>query len=263
MPYQLGSREQEKARLESQARLYGDAQKYIRFSESMNVCELGCGPGIHLWIAKNLTQGHYIGVDIQKEQIKTAQEKALLKKLNNVEFILSNADKTPVASNWADLTFCRLVLIHNPQPIDVIQEMVRITKPNGRILAIEPNSSSYIAYNKPYLNKTTHARLNYIYGPGKGTLDICSQLYHLFKRAGVFDITIQQHLIYFDSRQPEILKELYANWAIMLTTLKDTLLKENIISEHDYEMAMQEAETIQDGDSIYQCLWIAEGVVGS
>jgi ubiquinone/menaquinone biosynthesis C-methylase UbiE len=258
--YQLGSHEQEQARLEMQAKIYDDA-KYIQFSDEMNICELGCGNGINLWIAENLVNGHYIGVDLQIDQIKAAKGKALSKNLKNVEFLVSNAAKTSVASHWADLTFCRLVLVHNPNPIEVIREMVRITKSNGKILAIEPNNLSHIAYNKPYLNKCYHARVRYMYAHEKGTLDICPQLYHLFKCAGVSNVTIKQHSIYFDSREPKILKELYENWAVMLTTLKDQLLKDNIISTHDYDMAMHEAENINDGDSIYQCLWIAEGAI--
>jgi ubiquinone/menaquinone biosynthesis C-methylase UbiE len=258
--YQLGSHEQEQARLEMQAKIYGDT-KYIQFSDKMNICELGCGNGINLWIAESLVNGHYIGVDLQIGQIKAAKEKAIAKNLKNVEFFVSSAEKTDIASDWADLTFCRLVLVHNPNPIEVIKEMIRITKPNGRVLAIEPNASSYIAYNKPYLNKCFHARVRYMYAQEKGTLDICPQLYHLFKRAGVSNATIKQHSIYFDSRDFKVLKELYSNWAIMLTTLKDELIKNNIITMHDYEMAMQEAENINDGDSIYQCLWIADGVI--
>lgn len=260
MRYQLGSHEQEQARLEMQAKIYDDA-KYIQFSDEMNICELGCGNGINLWIAENLVKGHYIGVDLQIEQIKVAKEKAIAKNLKNVEFFVGNAEETNIASHWADLTFCRLVLVHNPNPIEIIREMIRITKPNGRILAIEPTSSACIAYDKPYLNKCYHARVRYMYPQGKGTLDICSQLYHLFNLSGVYNITIKQHSIYFDSREPKILKELYANWAVTLTTVKDELIKNNIISTYDYEMAMQEAENVNDGDSIYQCLWIADGVI--
>ncbi|MCD6045191.1 MAG: hypothetical protein K0R48_354 [Gammaproteobacteria bacterium] len=260
MYYQLGSHAAEQTRLEIQAKLWGDA-KYIQFSDTMNVCELGCGNGINLWIAEHLINGHYLGVDVQAEQIKAAKEKALLKGLKNVEFLVGNAANTSIASQWADLTFCRLVLVHNPRPIEVISEMVRITKPKGRILAIEPNNLSHIAYNKPYLNKCHHARVRYMYAQGKGTLDICSQLYHLFKCAGASHITIKQHPIYFDSREPKLLQELYAGWAIMLTTLKDELLKDNVITENDYEMAIKETEHINEGDSIYQCVWIAEGII--
>ena len=76
MHYQLGSHEQEQARLQLQGKLYGDT-KYIQFSDAMNICELGCGNGVHLWIAEELINGHYIGVDLQQEQIKAAKEKAI------------------------------------------------------------------------------------------------------------------------------------------------------------------------------------------
>lgn len=260
MHYQLGSHEQEQARLEMQAKIFNDIS-YIQFSDSMNICELGCGNGINLWIAESLVDGHYIGIDLQAEQIKTAKEKAIAKNLTNVQLLVGNAEKTSVTSHWADLTFCRLLLVHNPDPIEIIREMIRITKLGGRILAIEPASFASIAYNKPYLNKCYHARVRYILAEGKGTLDICPRLYHLFNHAGLRNITIKQHSIYFDSRDPKILKELFANWSVTLTTVKDELIENNIITKHDYEMAMQEAENINEGDSIYQCLWIADGIV--
>lgn len=260
MTYQLGSSKKERERLEIQAQLYNDEQ-YIQLEKNFNVCEFGCGNGANLWIAQQLKQGQYIGLDIQKNQIEKAQKKSISMQLNNSTFYHTDGSEIPVTTDWADLSFCRLVLVHNPKPLELLNEMVRVTKSNGKVLVIEPNNLSYIAYNKPYLNKCYHARVRYMYRPDKGTLDICPQLYHLFKQAGVFHITIKQHPIYCDSRQPEMLKQFYRNWVKMLDAVKEQLFANNLISINDYEAAAQEAEIINDGDSIYQSLWIAEGSV--
>lgn len=257
MSYHLGSSQDEQKRLEIQAQLYNDAQ-YIQFEKTMNICELGCGNGANLWVAQQLTTGHYIGIDIQEQQIAKAREKAIAMSLTNASFYLADAATTNVSSQWADLTFCRLVLVHNAKPLELLTGMARITKPGGRVLAIEPNNLAHICYNKPYLNQCTKARLNYMYGSSKGTLEICPQLYHLFKQVGLSNIMIKQHPIYCDSREPELLKLYYKNWIIMLENVKEQLFANNIISTHDYEKARIEAETINEGDSIYQSLWIAE-----
>ncbi|WP_139121741.1 class I SAM-dependent methyltransferase, partial [Piscirickettsia litoralis] len=102
-------------------------------------------------------KGNYVGLDIQDRQINKAREKALSMQISNADFYLSDARRTPISSGWADLSFCRLVLVHNPQPSHLIAEMVRTAKVQGKVLAIEPNNLSYIAYNKPYLNKCYHA----------------------------------------------------------------------------------------------------------
>lgn len=258
MTYQLGSSDQELKRLEDQVHLYNDAQ-YIHFEKDMVVGEFGCGNGANLWIAKLLPQGKYIGIDIQARQIESAHKKSQEMQLDNTEFHVAEAKKIPLLDNSLDLAFCRLVLVHNPYPLELIKEMARVTKKGGRVLAIEPHNFASMAYNKPYLNKCYHARIKYMYQPSKGTIDICPQLFHLFKQANLSKILIKQHSIYCDSREPEQLKKYYKNWVVMMDNVKDQLFENAIITKKDYQIAAQEAEDINDGDAIYHNLWIAEG----
>jgi ubiquinone/menaquinone biosynthesis C-methylase UbiE len=258
MTYQLGHNKQELQRLERQAELYQDKQ-YFHLEKQMNVCEFGCGNGANLWIAEKIQDGQYIGFDSQAIAIDMAKEKANAMQLFNVTLYTADATSAPVVDNWSNFSFCRLVLLHNPEPRSILSEMVRVTNPGGVVLAIEPNNLSYLAYNKPFLNKTYHARVQYMYQPEKGTLDICPQLFHLFHQVGLTDITIKQHSIYYDSRNSEILKSLYLNWIVMLDTMKDELIELQVITQDEYESAVRESTEINEGDCIYQSLWIAEG----
>ena len=259
MNYQLGSSQKEQHRLEKQALLYNDAQ-YLQLDKGINVCEFGCGNGANLWVAESIQDGRYIGLDIQEAQITAAKNKAKERKISNSEFYKITSEAVPVDENWADLSFCRLVLVHNSEPIKLLRSMVRVTKAGGKVLAIEPNNLSYIAYTKPYLNKCYHARVNYMYRPSKGCLDICPQLYYLFQQAALENISIKQHSIYYDSRNPDILKAFYENWIQMLEPVKEELIMHGVINQHDYDAAKIEASEITEGDSIYQSLWVADGV---
>ena len=46
----------------------------------------------------------------------------------------------------------------------------------------------------------------------------------------------------------------------LLDQVKKELFEAGIISQSDYEAADREAAEINDGDSIYQSLWIAHGL---
>ncbi|ODN42150.1 hypothetical protein [Piscirickettsia litoralis] len=82
----------------------------------------------------------------------------------------------------------------------------------------------------------------------------------MFQLAGLSNIVIRQHPIYIDSRQPKILKSFYKNWLGMLEPVKEELLENEVISLDDIYQAEKEAERINEGDSLYQSLWVAEGI---
>ena len=50
------------------------------------------------------------------------------------------AETLPFADDSFDLVTCQTVLIHAADPGAVIDEMIRVTRPGGRILAVEPNN---------------------------------------------------------------------------------------------------------------------------
>lgn len=255
--YTLGGSEKEQERLNKQSDLYGD-RKYLNFKENDTVCEVGCGSGANLWIAKLLTHGFFIGIDIQQSQIETSQKKSKTQQLTNTKFICSDAHKLPLESESVSVAFCRLVLIHIPDPIAVIKEMCRITKPSGRVIAIEPDAEQYKS-SKPALNKCFLARTNYAYRPGNGSINVTQNLYSIFHNGGLENITLKKHEIIVNGCEKELLKELLINWLIMIESVINPLLKEKYITKLDFDNAKQEVEEISDEDYVYQYLWVAEG----
>jgi SAM-dependent methyltransferase len=59
-----------------------------------------------------------------------------------IEFELrkANADALPYPDDTFDLVTCQTLLIHVPQPKEVLAEMKRVLKPGGIILCVEPNN---------------------------------------------------------------------------------------------------------------------------
>jgi SAM-dependent methyltransferase len=86
------------------------------------------------------------------------------------------AEKLPFADASFDLVTCQTVLIHMPDPGAAVDEMVRVARPGGLILAAEPNNVSRalmfdsVSFHDPVDEILARARLQLICERGKAAL---------------------------------------------------------------------------------------------
>jgi len=86
------------------------------------------------------------------------------------------AEKLPFADASFDLVTCQTVLIHMPDPGAAIDEMVRVARPGGLILAAEPNNVARslmfdsVSFHDPIDEILARARLQLICERGKAAL---------------------------------------------------------------------------------------------
>jgi len=110
----------------------------VGLKDANSVLDVGCGPGVVTRDIAHLTKGKVIGIDNTKEMIKIA--KNVLKDYKNVELKVGQATKLPFDSNMFDIVTCNLLLMWAKNPQNVVNEMTRVTKPGGIVLAtLEPD----------------------------------------------------------------------------------------------------------------------------
>jgi len=86
------------------------------------------------------------------------------------------AEKLPFADASFDLVTCQTVLIHTPDPGAVIDEMIRVARPGGLILVVEPNNIARalmfdsVSFHDPVDEILIRARLQLICERGKAAL---------------------------------------------------------------------------------------------
>jgi SAM-dependent methyltransferase len=258
--YSLGVSDAEQARLHRQRELYGDTAG-IKFSSTDVVCEIGSGVGANLWIAKQVARGRYVGIDVEPKQNEAAAEQAWAMGLKNTEFRTADGDNTGLTDDCVDAAFCRCVLIHQPDPIPLIAEMCRITKPGGRIIISEPHDASYhCGPDKTHLMKCFRARTHYAYSDGRGSPEVALNLYPLLIRQDLRDIRITPHVIIVRGREPERCRAFLQNWLGVIATVVDSLLEMGAVSQRDLDLAAAEAEDITAETFLYQSMWIAEAI---
>ncbi|NMM48769.1 class I SAM-dependent methyltransferase [Marinigracilibium pacificum] len=61
--------------------------------------------------------------------------------LKRFKVVQSDVSTLPFNNNEFDLVTCQTLLIHVPKPDEAIKEMIRVLKPGGLLLCVEPNNS--------------------------------------------------------------------------------------------------------------------------
>lgn len=95
------------------------------------ILDIGCGRGAYL---NKLTEGTYIGLDINSESIKLAH-----KIHPDKMFVVGDATKLPFKDQIFDCIICNELLEHIPDDTAALIELARVTKNSGKLLASVPN----------------------------------------------------------------------------------------------------------------------------
>ena len=98
----------------------------------------------------------------------------------HVVFQVGDATQLPFEDHSFDFVFTRYLLVHLPNPLDGIREMIRVTKPGGTVLAHEPDLGFCCSYPpRPSLERIAGLCSSIFPNPQMGR-----KLLHLFREAG-------------------------------------------------------------------------------
>jgi ubiquinone/menaquinone biosynthesis C-methylase UbiE len=91
----------------------------------------------HLGRALARHAGHVSALDLTPEMLAQRQRLAAADGLRNIAFLTGNATALPWIGGQFDLVACRIALHQVADPAAVVAEMVRVTRPSGRIGVID------------------------------------------------------------------------------------------------------------------------------
>ena len=106
-----------------------------RIESGEQIVDVGSGAGFDSLIAARLVgpTGKVIGVDMTPAMLNKARVGAAEAGLTNVEFREGQAERLPVADNWADVVISNGVVNLCPDKSAVFKEIYRVLKPGGRL----------------------------------------------------------------------------------------------------------------------------------
>jgi ubiquinone/menaquinone biosynthesis C-methylase UbiE len=104
------------------------------------VLDVACGPAfLTMTFAERCAA--VVGVDGTDVFLEHGRAAARRRGLGNLRFVLGDVARLPLASGAFDVVACRAAFHHFPHPDVVLREMVRVTRPGGRLLIADQISS--------------------------------------------------------------------------------------------------------------------------
>lgn len=185
----------EMQRLERQAAIYGTADDLAQLALSPTdvVLDAGCGAGvITRTIARAVPRGRAVGLDREPRYLDHARRRAAADGLANAKFVQGNLLDLPFDEGQFDLVWSKHVLQWIAEPARALAQMVRVTRPGGRVLAA--NFDGFLLQHHPQdaaLQQDTQrwfdaARTHMGFDNWLGR-----KLPALFKQAGLQDIRVE------------------------------------------------------------------------
>ncbi len=117
----------------------------------MSVLDCATGTGdlaIEFKKAVGLT-GKVIGTDFCAEMLESAPQKAADKNLD-IQFELADVTKLQYENNQFDITSISFGIRNVSDPIKALQEMARVTKPNGKVIVLEFGQMDFPLVSQAY-----------------------------------------------------------------------------------------------------------------
>lgn len=135
-------------RIAASMRQSGEALvRQLGIAQGLKVLDLGCGDGTTALPAARLG-ADVLGIDIARNLVEAGNRRAQEHGLTNVRFQQGDATDLAELQNQAfDLVISIFGAMFAPKPFDVAKEMVRVTRPGGRIVMGNwiPNDPTLVA----------------------------------------------------------------------------------------------------------------------
>src|SRR5205807_9680276 len=137
--YLRPSRESYRRYLESKPWLNELYTSFLNINPGQKVVDIGCGPGDFTRQLARLSnqKATILGIDSNEKSIRAATTDTKKARLSQcVSYKVGDVYKIPLEDSYADLTCCRTLLMHLPEPLKAVREMARVTKTGGLVVAL-------------------------------------------------------------------------------------------------------------------------------
>lgn len=172
-------------------RTVADSCQYLvgSLKPHMHILDVGCGPGsITVDLAKHVPEGHVTGCDLESAlaPLEAARAYATKEDVSNVDFRVGDALALPFPDNSFDVTHAHQVAQHVPDPVQLLREMLRVTKPGGLVACRVWDIGAFIVH-PPYEGPELFIKLTTRINNAKGLGPAAGRNLHIWAKQAGYD----------------------------------------------------------------------------
>ncbi len=142
------------------------------------VLEYGCGEGSYAFLLSRHGAEVVVGIDISEVGIQNGKARAKREGLENIEFLIMDAEAMQFEDSSFDLV-CGTSILHHLQMDKALKELARVLWPEGKAIFIEP-----MAYNPAislFRKLTPHFRTRDEHPLTNKDLELIEEFFHQIK----------------------------------------------------------------------------------
>jgi ubiquinone/menaquinone biosynthesis C-methylase UbiE len=236
--YMLKTGQVGKARLELLEKICGDQTELlfnkIGLKKDMNFANIGCGigSGMQSIYSKIGPNGKILCLDISKEQMEVAKEQ--LRHIESVSYKVENIERDDFEAlnqdecGKYDVVYCRFVLIHLSNPMQALNNMLKLLKPNG-VIACEELFENQLVLQEDDALKLFRSLASKMPEKIKCDFQFGKKLIPIFKQLGLTEIDHTGYLKFKNSKE----EKKFFLWTFL--EAKDKMIEHGILNEKDVE----------------------------
>jgi ubiquinone/menaquinone biosynthesis C-methylase UbiE len=233
-----GSEEQQRLTLLNTILLNDACLKELALQGGEKILDVGSGLGQFSRAMAKQTNTIVLGIERSEEQIVEAIKQAKLAgEERSIEFRQGDARQLPLSEHeWEsfDVAFSRFVLEHVPDPLNIVQQMVRAVKKGGRVILADDDHDIFRLYPEiPGFKKLWRAYIKTFLSVGNDP-DIGRKLVSLLYRAGL--TPLRNTWIFFGSCSGDIHFPVYVDNLIgVIVGAKEQMLHQGLFKEEKFD----------------------------
>jgi SAM-dependent methyltransferase len=252
--YVHGYQEREAARLDDQAaallELLHDGTVYPAGSR---VLEVGCGVGSQtLTLARRSPEARFTAIDIAGDSLATAERRADLAGVGNVEFRHADIYSLATETTMFDHVFACFVLEHLDNPAAALRQMRGLLKPGGTITAIEgDHGSAFFAPDSAAARAAIDSLIELQHRAGGDGL-IGRRLYPLLTDAGYASASVRPLFVYADQSRPDLVEAFtIRTFTAMIEGVREPALAAGLLSAEEFDAGIADLYRTAAPDGVF------------
>ena len=223
------------------------------FKKGDLILEAGCGVGAQTKIiALKNPDASFISVDISEDSISEARRLLQALNITNVELRQADIYSLPFHDETFDSIIICFVLEHLHQPLVALNELKRVLKTGGTMIAIEGDHGSTFFYPD---SRDAHAAINcqiQLQKQSGGNSNIGRELFPLFNSIGLSDITVTPRVVYVDASKPHLVEGFIKNtFTAMVEGVGDKAIQEGLIEKETFKQGIKDLYRTAEPDGVF------------